>query len=270
MATAANTTGKPEQGIKTENLFPLDAPEFAIRFRNGAKIFRHVFRHITAADWEAYYASVIVEDATEDRGVAESIYQDTASFVLYQRIILRVEGYRTRGGCAPEELANWPDCVPQSHRLFAIGLLLEDYGSIATDTFQLGADGRSVLFTIVRAEESSTTKQFFGVTHYFSRPTAHHRRRFLSARSKFPSSEKEIVSLYDELIECVDGYGIAGREIKSHAEIVREMVPPHKLYAVSALFDDCGPGQHRARAVTPSPDFVGMKKAASTPRVEVH
>ena len=65
MAAAPNTTGNPEQGISAGNLFPLDAPEFAVRFRNGAKIFRHVFRRITVADWDAYHAAVIFEAADE-------------------------------------------------------------------------------------------------------------------------------------------------------------------------------------------------------------
>jgi len=270
---ASNSTGNPEKVISADNLFPLDAPEFAVRFRRGAKIFRHVFRRITAADWYAYYAAVSLEPAAGDRGRAESIYQDTASFVLYHRTILRVEGYQTRDGRKPEELPTWPDCVPQEHRLFAIDLLLENIGSIATDTFQIGAEGKSVSFVVVRDEgESSMSKQFFGVTHHFNVPTASHRRLFHHAASKFPPASRMLVSLYDELIASADGYSVRGAPIAPE-QLQHEMCCGQKLYAVSALFlsfGDCDPEPRRARAITLPENFLGMKKTASTPRVEVH
>lgn len=274
MTAAANTNGNREQGINAENLFPLDDPEFAVHFRNGAKIFRHIFRRLTVGDWEAYYAAVIVEPTGEDGWKAESFYQDTASFVLYQRAILRVEGgYQTRDGRAPEELPNWPDRVPQNHRLLAIGLLLENLGGIAKDTFQISADGKSVSFVIVRDEgEPSMTKQFFAVTHHFRSPTRDHRRQFLDAVSRFPASQRTLVSLYDELATSADGYSVGGLPIAPE-QLQHEMCCGQKLYAVSALFlslDDSGPEPRKLRAVTLPPDFLGMRKAAPTPRVEVH
>ncbi len=269
----ANTTGNPEQGSNTGKLFPLDAPEFAVRFTNGAKIFRHVFRRIIAADWEAYYAAIIVEPADEGSGKAVSIDQDGASFVFYQRAILRVEGYQTRDGRAPETLPTWPDCVPQEHRLFAIGLLVQNMCSIAKDTFGIGADGQSVSFVVVRDEGESPTvgKQFFGVTHHFSMPTAEHHRRFLHAKSKFPATQRQFVSLYDELAVCADGYSVGGAPIAPE-QLRREMCSPHKLFAVAALFlsfDDCDPEPHRARAITLPAAFLRNKTATPPPRLEM-
>jgi hypothetical protein len=273
LASVANAAGNPEQGSKTDNLFPLDAPEFAVRFRNGAKIFRHVFRRLTAADWEAYYDNVIVEAATEDRGQGGSIYQDTASLVLYRRTILRVEGYRTRDGRSPETLPTWPDCIPQEHRLFATGLLMETREGIATNTFQVGADGKSVSFVIVRDEgESSMTKQLFGVSHHFRAPSADHRRRFLCARSEFPSSMRTLVTLYDELAICAEGYSVSGVPIAPE-QVRSEISTGHKLYAVAALllsFDDCDPEPRKVKPVTLPADLFGMKTTTAPPRVGVH
>jgi hypothetical protein len=273
LSSSADAAGNPEQGIKTENLFPLDAPEFAVRFRKGAKIFRHIFRRITAADWEAFWDSVIVEDATEDRGGAASVDQDTASLVLYARVIQRVEGYQTRDGRKPEELPSWPECVPLEHRLFAIGLLLESAGGIATDTIEIGADRASVSFvTVWDDNESSTTRQLFGVTHHFRAPTVDHRQRFLRAKSKVPSSRRALVSLYDQLVIHAEGYSVSGVPIAPE-QLQSWMHFGHKLYAVAALllsFDDHGPEPRKVKPVTLPPDLVGMKTAAPATRVETH
>lgn len=269
----ANANENPEQGINAENLFPLDAPELAVRFRNGARIFRHIFRRLTAADWEAYFDKCVpLEDATDGSGQARGIYQDEASLVLFERIILRVEGYRTRDGRKPEELPSWPNCIPLHHRLFAIGLLTENLGGTANDTFRVGADRRSVSFVTVRDDnESSTTRQFFGVTHHFRGPTVDHRQRFLRAKSNFPSSAGALVALYDELAISAEGYSVSGAPIAPE-ELQSWMHFGHKLYAVAALllsFDDCDPEPRRARAVTIPAHLLGMKTPAPTARVEV-
>jgi hypothetical protein len=265
LASAANTNGNLEQGTNAENLFPLDTPEFAVRFRSGPKIFRHVFRRITAADWEAY-DHVIEEAADEGGGKAGSIYQDTASLVLFARAIVQVTGYRTRDGRAPEKLPNWPECIPQHHRLFAIDILLEKLGAIAKGTFQIGADRKSVSFVVERGDESesSTSIQSFGVTHHFRMPTADHRRRFLHAMSKLPSARKMLVSLYDELAERAEGYSFRGEPI-APGQLQSEMCYGQKAYAVCALLlspDDCDLDPCRKRTITLPLDFLGMIKAA--------
>ena len=269
-STGANSNGNPEQGISSENLFPLDAPEFAVRFRRGTNIFRHVFRRITAADWDAYHAAVIVEHVEDRSGGDKSFDQDAASFVLYQRTILRVEGYQTRDGRKPEELPTWPDCIPQEHRLFAIGLLLENIGALAGDTFQVA--GNSVSFVVIRDDDESPSKQFFGVTHHFHAPAVGQRRRFLDAVSKSDLPQRMLRSLYDELIASAEGYSVGGVPI-AHEQLPHEMCCGHKVYAIAALFfsfGDCGPEPRRTRAVTLPAEFLGTKKTVPMPRAEVH
>jgi len=271
-AVAPNTTGNPEQGSNAGKLFPLDAPEFAVRFKSGAKIFRHVFRRTTAPDWEAYYAAI--SESANEGDEAESSYQE-GSFVLYDRTILRVEGYQTRNGRKPEELPTWPHCVPLEHRLFAVGVLYETMGSIAKDTFTfaIGAGDTTVSFVVIRDEdESPTSKQFFGVTHQFSLPTADHWRRFVSARSKFPALYGAVISLYDELAVFAEGYSVGGMPIASE-QLQREMFVPHKIYAVAALFfflSDCDPEPRRTKPITVPADFLRMKAATQLPRTEIH
>jgi hypothetical protein len=272
LATAENTAGNPGQGITVENLFPLDAPEPIVSFQRSGRVLRHIFRRLTAHDFEAFYDNVEIEAG--ERGQTKSTDTDIASLVLYGRAIQRVEGYQTSDGRAPHELPGWPDCVPQGHRLTAIDVLLRNRGSIATDTLQLGADGQSASFVVARAaSEPSTTNQCFAVTHHFRAPTRRLRKRFLRAMGKLPSTMRVLVSLYGELIVRIEGYSISGRELASKDEAVREVDTVHKLLAVSALLfplDDSDPERRKLMAFAISADLLGMRKAAPATLVEAH
>lgn len=273
----ANANENPEQGISPANLFPLDAPEPVVCFQRNGRILRHVFRRLAFVDFEAFYANTITEGIAEgpDEDAltqAHAIY-DTASLVLYERAIERVHGYQTRDGRAPETLPTWPRCVPLGHRLHAIGLLLNNRGTAAVDTLHLGAGGESASFVIERNEgECPTTKQCFGVTHRFRAPTADHRERFLCAVSKFPSSVRALVSLYDELVVFADGYSFNGAPVAPE-QLQREMDTFHKLLASVALltsFDVSEPDTRMAKAVAIATDLFGMETATPAMRGEVH
>jgi hypothetical protein len=260
---SANAYQKPE-------LLPLDAAERTIVFRSGGKPFRHIFRRITAADWENFFAHVVAEFKREKGGFMQVVDMDYASLVLYARAIVRVEGYQTRDGRAPETLPTWPECVPQHHRLAAMGLIMNVTHAEAADDSMLEAEGVAVTIDAMWNEEtprplpawnegapgphlsagaSPAMKQYRGLVHRFASPTAEHRRRLLKAKNRafvaggsrngttvIPSGHGVLVKLYDELIECVDGYAVGGREIASHDEIIREMDAFHKSAVVARLF----------------------------------
>lgn len=249
----------PQKIEQKPELLPLDSPERTVVFRSGGKTYRHIFRRFTAADWENFFAHVVAEFKRENGGFMQVVDMDYASLVLYGRAIQRVEGYQTRDGREPEKLPTWPECVPQHHRLAAMGLIMNVTHSEAKDDSMLEAEGVPVTIDAMWNEEThgslslvaanAAMKQYRGLIHHFASPSAEHRRRLLKAKNRafvaggsrngttiIPSGHGVLVKLYDELIERVEGYSISGRELNGKDEIVREMDAFHKSAVVARLF----------------------------------
>jgi len=234
MAASGKEHGE-QQGTNAKNLFPLDAPEPVVSFQRNGRVFRHIFRRLTAADHQAYCDGLSTEFTGDGRSC---VYTDVARLVLYARAIQRVDGYQTRDGREPHELPNWPDCVPRHHRLTAIELLLKNRGFVMVDTLRLAPDGKSVSFVVTRDEgETSQKEGYYRVIHRFLAPKIQHRKRFLRAMKMKGSRNPHaaFVKLYDELIERVNGYSVSGREPRGRETIAREMDASHKGFAVFTL-----------------------------------
>ncbi|HLZ93374.1 MAG TPA: hypothetical protein VKQ28_16840 [Candidatus Acidoferrum sp.] len=248
LAAEQESLAKPEQ----HDLLPLDARERAVVFRSGGKSYQHVFRRLSATDWENFFAHVVAEFRQEKGGFMQVVDTDYASLVLYAKAIQRVSGYRTADGREPHQLPGWPECIPQHHRLAAIDLLMKVQLSELADDSLLPADGAVVTIDAMWNENSSepgTMKQYRGLMHRFASPTAEHRRRFLKSKNRsfvaggsrngttmIPSAHPVLVKLYDELIEGAEGYIAGGRELSGKDEIVREMDAFHKSATVARLF----------------------------------
>ncbi len=240
----------PEKMPEKEDLLPLDAPERVAVFKSSGKTYRHVFRRFTAADWERFYAGVVVEFRKEKGGMAQVVDLESPSLTVWSSRIARVEGYTTRDGRRPEELPAWPECVPQHHRLAAMGLIMNITHSEAGDESLLEAEGVSVRIDAMWNEgEAGAMKQYRGLVHHFAMPKAEHRRRVLKAKNRsfvvggsrngttlIPSGHPVLVRLYDELIESVEGYSAGGRALAGRDQIAREMDAFHKAAVVARLF----------------------------------
>jgi hypothetical protein len=248
---AVNALASQEQ--KQTELLPLDATERVAVFRSKGATYRHIFKRLRAADWENFFAHVVAEFKQEKDGHSRVVDMDYASLVLWGRVILRVEGYQTATGVAPNELPSWPECIPQHHRLAAAGILMKLTHPETDDESILRADGVCVVVDAIWNESECAMKQYHGLVHKFASPTAEHRRRFLKSKNRafiaggsrtgttvIPSEHPLLVKLYDELIERVEGYGVAGRELASKEEIVREMDAFHKSAALSRIFHSSG------------------------------
>jgi hypothetical protein len=231
-------------------LLPLDAAERVAVFRSAGKTYRHIFRRIAAADWENFFAHIVAEFKREKGGFMQVVDMDYASLVLYARAIRRVEGYRTRDGREPDKLPTWPECIPQHHRLAAIGLIMNLAHSDARDDSMLDAEGAAVTVDAMWNEEPpGAMKQYQKLVHHFASPSAEHHRRMLKAKNRafiaggsrsgttvIPSGHGVLVKLYDELIVRTEGYASSGRELSSREEAVREMDAFHKSAVVARLF----------------------------------
>jgi hypothetical protein len=257
LQSATYALGEGNFGVAAESkmeekpeLLPLDVPERIAVFKSNGKTYRHIFRRFTATDWEKFYAGVVVEFKKEKGGMAQVIDLESPSLTVYTRAILRVEGYQTRDGRKPEELPAWPECVPQHHRLAAMGLIMNITHSEAGDESMLEAEGISVSIDAMWNEgEPGAMKQYRGLVHHFAMPTAEHRRRVLKAKNRafvvggsrngttvIPSGHPVLVKLYDELVESVEGYSINGRALSGKDQAVREMDAFHKAAVVARLF----------------------------------
>jgi hypothetical protein len=246
----AGLAGAPLKAIEKTELLPLDSAARMAVFRSGGKTYRHAFRRFAAADWDSFFVHVVAEFKREKGGFMQVVDMDYASLVLYARAIQRVDGYQTRDGRAPHELPTWPECIPQHHRLAAMGLVMNVTHSEAGDDSMLEAESVPVTIDAMWNEDApGAMKQYRGLVHHFASPTAEHRRRLLKAKNRafvaggsrngttvIPSGHGVLVKLYDDLIERVDGYSIAGRALAGKEEIVREMDAFHKSAVVARLF----------------------------------
>lgn len=252
--SVSNSQEIPKQE-STSELLPLDARERVVVFRSGGRLCRHIFHRITASDWEHFFAHVVAEFKQEKNGgFMQAVDMDYAKLVLYTRAIQRVEGYETADGCEPNKLPDWPECVPQEHRLPAIELLMRLNRTEAENRFLLQSGGKRVQFDATWNEaEPGLMKEYRGLVHKFATPKPQHRSRFLKAKSRsftaggsrsamtvIPSAYPSLVKLYDDLIESVEGYSIGGRSLDAREEITRDMDGFHKTVAVSRLFQTSG------------------------------
>ncbi len=253
-----NSVSNPQEVPRQESspeLLPLDARERVIVFRSGGRICRHIFRRITASDWETFFAHIVAEFREEKNGFMQVVDTDFAKLVVYNRAILRVEGYDTPDGSEPNKLPDWPECIPQEHRLPAVEFLMKLNQSEVQNRFSLETGSKRVRIDAMwsEAEELGSMKEYQGLVHKFATPKAGHRQKFLKAKNRsfvaggsrnsttiIPSAYPSLVRLYDELIEGVEGYSVSGRPLDGRDEIAREMDGFHKSVAVSRLFQTTG------------------------------
>jgi hypothetical protein len=251
LASAANTNGNSKQGSGIEELLPLDAVERVACMQNRGHVYRHIFRRITAADWKAFFTNVGLKVADAGRDTSQMVGTEAAALALYSDAILRADGYEMADGRKPEEQPSWPRCIPLAARVTAVELLRKITGAAVEKAVASGAKAMSVRIDALWNEgEHGAMKQYIGLVHHFRSPTAEHRKRFINlgnagfAMTKgtrrqgvvLPSSNADLVSLYDELIERVEGYSIFGRELDGRDEIGLEMDTCHKAASVTKIF----------------------------------
>ena len=269
---AAKAGENPGQGIGAENLFPLEAPEPVVCLQRRGRILRHTFRTLTAADDRAFLENLSMD--LGDGYAPGSAISDEANLALYRSVIVSVDGYRTRDGRRPEEFPCWPEFIPVDHRLAAVAALLKNKGLILMSTVRVASDGRVVLFAITRGGVGTgeAIRQFV-VAHNFQAPTAEHARQFSEALEPTPSSWTVLLTLYDTLIEGVEGYSIGGRALSGRDEAVREMFTYHKGFAVTILlsqFLDRDPETLKRRTAAIPTEFSRSRRPAQPTCAEVN
>jgi len=206
----------------------------------------HYLRPPSQADWEAYEAELHVSVDRPPEGIALHSEELAAANALWQRIVLRVEGY--------EPLDDWRERVPLPHRRAAVRPLTQVYSiepeASGEQAYRLAADRIEV--------ELVAGPNYTGLRHIFRPATALEAVEFERVRSAaiwarespgrtvYPAKLAGYVKLYDALILKVEGYTIAGEPCTGREQAVQDMDAMHKQAAVRALFGrdhaESGPG----------------------------
>lgn len=242
-----------EVAIETKaELLPLDLAErtVVLRARETGSLRRHFFRRIDRADVDSYYAAMVVASERRGQMVEDEIDLGTAELKLYERAVLRVEGYKLTDGRDLMELANWKDRVPGGHRIRAVDLLMKVSKSQSAGEQLLDPECDVVALDACWSERDGSMLWYRGLIHRFTPPTLVHWKKINSRRTRsiaiggsrsqktiYPNLDGMLGDLYDQLIVSVEGYGISGAAITDHSAITAQMDRFHKIAAASALFD---------------------------------
>jgi len=233
-------------------LLALDLPERNVSWRNSqGQVRTHVFRRIGADFWNGYFSRITIESDRTSRTIDTS----SAALWLYREAVVRATGFPVRGGGNLTDLPNWQDRIPMGLRLQAIGLLSSVEVS-GQEIAEIEPDCEVVRLDALWNDDAvhpGSMMKFEGLVHRFTSPTAAHQHRFSRENSRsvivggsregktiHPVRQKVLVKLYDELIQSVEGYSIAGRPLGDPAEIAREMDFLHKVTAMSELMSWTG------------------------------
>lgn len=252
--------------------FQLRPPEIpaSITFREGGRKHRvtHFFRPPEFPDWLEYER--LLNSSVEVAGGYTRFDQARAdaSEALWDRVILRVDGYCIRSsdvprsesdeGSAFSELPDaypeaWKEKVPLLHKMAAVALLAQvtTANSENLETYSFDPDQ-----TEVPLEAARGGRKYQGLVHVLKRPTVRQQKEFSrvvssalyvrgsrTEKSLLPSRLKELVKFYDELILEAKGYCLKNHPERSEGsalcreDAIRYMDPMHKKTVISALFN---------------------------------
>jgi hypothetical protein len=229
----------------TPTLLMLDEPR-VIALRDGKHTFTFYFRRIMASDWDAYFNGIYSSSRNEGGAKINTDDVNTAAIELFESTLTKVEGYAK----ALTRREDFWKVLPR-HSLPVSWLLR----NVATSS-EVSDDPPDAELVEVRIDAlwsqltpGAETTAFKGLIHRFSPPTAAHKKRVMrsGAMSKIVGGSRQgitiystrhrlMVEIYDQLIQSVDGYGVAGKPLESVEQIRREMDSYHKVEAVLNLF----------------------------------
>jgi len=229
-------------------LLPLDAPR-VINLNVKGRVYTWRFRRITLEDWRKYFTAIVHQTLRVD-GVKEDVWEDeTAKVELTDAAVTAVEGYGDLSGAK-----NWKSALPLAHRV-AAAVVLRSVGrskstgdeSAICDLVEVRLDG------CWSAGEDGKMTYYEGLVHRFRQPSVADLKRFNfeAARvrvvgdarngvSVYPPRQAIAMKIYDDLIESVEGYSVAGAPLVDVDAIKREMDGAHKAEAAMALFSSDG------------------------------
>ncbi|HZU30892.1 MAG TPA: hypothetical protein VFB79_07235 [Candidatus Angelobacter sp.] len=231
---------------KKNAVLALDQPR-VIAIKDGKFVYTFHFRRITQGDWMLYFDGIHYTSRNVERAEVNELDLDTAGIELFERCLVKVEGYRGEFMSKPD----WQTRVLPRHAHAASWALRSCTVSQAESDQPFDPERVEISLDAVWSitENTAQTTGYKGLLHFFAPPSAEDKRRFYraGAQSKVVGGtrngttihakrHKVLLELYDKLILAVDGYSIGGQALSDVAEIRREMDGHHKLMAAQALF----------------------------------
>jgi len=209
-------------------LLDLNSPERVARVSFAGKEARHFFRPIALADWVNYFKTLATEFISAGDELTPEARPEEAAAQLWEKCIVRVEGYRGQ---------EWRARTPVSHKMAAVAALQEVYAMDGGDPFDLEADA-----VTVRLEAAWNGEVYSQLKHRFRLPssaeTLSYRRLNVSfLRSKGRRNPETRIRAAVRLAELCRLYDSLILETSGYAGDLANLDALHKMGAVSALFE---------------------------------
>jgi hypothetical protein len=231
----------------TPSLLMLDEPR-VLALRDGKINYTFYFRRIAQADWLAYFNGMYVASRNDGAAQLNTTDIQTAGIELFESTVTRVVGY-SRELTTAEDFRK----VLPRHSIPASWLLRTVVISSVDDDKPLDCDSVEARVDAVWSQTTpgAEVTLWKGLLHRFMPPTLEQKKRFMrggainrviggarnGSTTVYSLKNKMLLELYDQLIQSVDGYGVAGRPLESVEQIRREMDGYHKVEAVAQLFN---------------------------------
>jgi len=241
----------------TNSLLMLDEPR-VIALRDGKTNYTFHFRRILQADWERLFSGLYVASSSSGTSQINTTDLNTAGIELVESTLMRAEGYKNEM-TRREEF--WK--IPPKHSILVSWLLRSVCASTVVDDTPLDCDSVEARIDALwsQTKPGDETTMYKGLVHRFTPITVDQKKRFMrkgainrvvggsrNGTTIYSMKNKLMIELYDELIQSVEGYGVAGRPLESPQDIRREMDAYHKSEAVAQLFNvsDSSPAEAAA------------------------
>lgn len=244
------------EGARQNALLPLDEPR-VIAVQDGKFVYTFHFQRILPADWTRYFERIVFKSRNDGTNQVTTIDTDVAGLDLFERTLLRADGYR--GEFASKK--DWQQKIPPRHAQ-QVSLLLRAVGP-STEAESEACDPENIEVKLDALWSQATPGQmtmYKGLAHRFAPPSVEQKRRYYNASSQttvvggtrngttiYGKRHPVLLDLYDELVQDVEGYAIGGRELHAPDEIKREMDAYHKFVATQQIFAPLTPSSAAAQ-----------------------
>ncbi len=234
----------------SRHFIDLAEPVRQIAIRAGSRTLLFDISNPNEKDWFAYFDAVVTTAEQKDREVIRKTDAGAAGLNLLERVLVSASGYPLPEGVTDiTQVPNWKAKIPMGHRLAAVNVLLSVVAVEQDDEALVFGDGETVeLEALWGADIEGNNIRVKGLKHTFETPSAEHYRAYMnkasqskviggsrSGKTVYQGAQRELVRIYDELIQSVEGYSLDGDRL-TREQIIGFMDTRHKVAAAAQLF----------------------------------